>query len=261
MPMLLPQSGAVAGRRHVLLEVLEHVALCASATSTVGRLDLGQQPRLRVHLAHEVVHRARARRRRRGRRARCRRRAASSSASVTMHAISTITSLLDVEPGHLEVDPHQPVVVGVGRSCAARCRTLPARGARVDSAPMTAPAVVWRPDADAAARQQRRAVHGGRGHRRLPDARRAVDRRAGVVLGRGRAVPRHPVLAAVRPRCSTLPTASRGRSGSPAGAATSRSTCVDRCADDPATRDDAAVVWEGEDGDGPHAHVDASCAR
>ena len=57
---------------------------------------------------------------------------------MTMHAISTIT-WLDVEPGHLEVDPHQPVVVGRrartarGRERSATARTLPVRAARVDS--------------------------------------------------------------------------------------------------------------------------------
>ena len=43
-----------------------------------------------------------------------------------MHAISTITSLLDVEAGHLEIDPHQAVVVGVrGHGRHVDC-TLPA---------------------------------------------------------------------------------------------------------------------------------------
>ena len=92
------------------------------------------------------------RRRRRARRARCRRRARRASASVTMHAISTITSRLDVEAGHLEVDPHQPVVVAAtsvaSRARSATRRTLSARVARVDSRPMPAPAVVWRPDAE-----------------------------------------------------------------------------------------------------------------
>ena len=40
-----------------------------------------------------------------------------------MQAISTITSVLDVEAGHLEVDPHQSVV-------ALDSASAPARGAR-----------------------------------------------------------------------------------------------------------------------------------
>ena len=56
MPMLLPHSGAIAGVGHVLLRRTRARRASASATSTVGRFDLGEQPRLRVHLADEVVH-------------------------------------------------------------------------------------------------------------------------------------------------------------------------------------------------------------
>ena len=42
--------------RHVLLHVLERGLLGGGDARSVERLDLGQQSRLRVHLAHEVVH-------------------------------------------------------------------------------------------------------------------------------------------------------------------------------------------------------------
>ena len=65
---------------------------------------------------------------------------------------------------------------------------------------MPAHAVVWRPDAELLAHEQRGALHGGGGCRpTFPALRRAFDRRSRVVLGRGRAVPRHPVLEALRP--------------------------------------------------------------
>ena len=49
----------------------------------------------------------------------------SSSSSVTSVAISTITSLGRVEPGHLEVHPHQHRRRNLGLAYAPRCSTLP----------------------------------------------------------------------------------------------------------------------------------------
>ena len=144
-----------------------------------------------------------------------------------MHAISTITS----------VSTSRPVIsrsIQTSRSSAAATeagallgsgtrRTL--SGLRLtgrfhaDDRSLRRLATRRRP----AAQQQRRAVHGRRGHRRFSRARRAFDRRSRVVLGRGGALPRHPVLAAVRPCARHDRRRSRGRSGSSAGSATWRS--------------------------------------
>ena len=129
-----------------------------------------------------------------------------------MHAISTITCRLDVEAGHLEVDPHQPVVDvrDVGARSAARSDrtrgTLAASAcARVDSrADGCSCQIVWRPTPTLLRGEQRRAVHGRpRASPTSPTLRRPLDRRARMVLGRGRPLPRHRVLDAVRRRCST----------------------------------------------------------
>ena len=55
VPMLLPHSGAVDGFVTCCF-TYSSAAFSASATLDRRLLDLGQQPRLRVHLAHEVVH-------------------------------------------------------------------------------------------------------------------------------------------------------------------------------------------------------------
>ena len=110
----------------------------------------------------------------------------------------------------------------------------------------------------AAAREQRRAVHGGRARRRLRDARRSV--RSTSPSGSGTRSCGSSGCRSTRPtpRCSTRRPASRGRRGSPAvdcNAAT-------MCRRPPGDADRAArSIWEGEDGDDPHAHLRASCAR
>ena len=149
MPMLLPHSGAVAGGRHVRSHVLERRVLRRRRRRSSDARSAAAAPTSCASCARSRPS-ARARRRRRARRGRCRRRAASSSASVTMHAISTITCCSTSRPV-ISRSIHTSRSSSVdARSRRPRCRTLPARGARVDSAPMTAPAVVWRPDADAA---------------------------------------------------------------------------------------------------------------
>ena len=180
-----------------------------------------------------------------------------------MHAISTITSVLDVEAGHLEVDPHQAVVARAQWSSSGTLsrRTLPARGPRVDSA-----ADDRSPRRLASRRRVARASSNVARFMAAEDVAtsptlvaRSIDDPEwfwdAVVRFLGM-----PFYDAVRARARHVATASRGRRGSSAGAATSRSTCVDRYADDPATRDDAAVVWEGEEGDVRDAHV-ARAAR
>ena len=86
-------------------------------------------------------------------------------------------------------------------------------------------------------------------HRDVRRARPAVDRRARVVLGRGRALPRPAVHRAVHRGARHVGGDRRRRSGSPAAAPTSRSAAS---TGGPTTRSaprEPAVVWEGEEGD------------
>ena len=68
--------------------------------------------------------------------------------------------------------------------------------------------------------------------RRPRRAARPVDRRPGLVLGRRRRPPRHPVRDALRARCSTTPPASRGRRWFTGGRTNLADACVDRWADE-----------------------------
>ena len=134
--------------------------------------------------------------------------------------------LLDVETRHLEVEPHQVVVVGASGHERHAIGPPTGLGARVRfGRPMIAPPVVWRPD-EALLRDSNVArFMAAERIDDFADAGAALDRRAGVVLGRGRAVPRSAVRHSLRRACSTPRPASSGRRGSSAAAATPR-----RCA-------------------------------
>ena len=127
--MLLPHNGAVDGFGTCCF-TYSSAACWAPATLDLGLLDLGQQSRLRVHLAHEVAH-------------------LRERLGVGVHdeldAVVERGQLgvgddardlddhvgLDVEAGHLEVDPHQPVVgLKRRRSTSPLGGSYPARGAR-----------------------------------------------------------------------------------------------------------------------------------
>ena len=108
---------------------------------------------------------------------------------------------------------------------------------------MVAPPVVWRPDERCCATATWPGSWRPSGIDDFPTLRATFDRRARVVLGRGRALPRAAVRHAVRRGCSTRRPASSGRRGSPAAGATRR-----RCASTRLDADRPAVVWEGEDG-------------
>src|SRR6185437_6821574 len=84
---------------------------------------------------------------------------ALSDASVTMHAISTITSVSTIRPvisrstqtrrsSTADTPAAAASRLAAGELVSGTRRTLPAHGARVDSRPMSAPPVVWRPDAE-----------------------------------------------------------------------------------------------------------------
>jgi hypothetical protein len=104
-----------AGRGHVAPDVLEHLRLRGG---NVDRclLDLDEEPRLRVHLADEVVH------------------AGEGVGRLVHDKVDAVVDrdefgvgndardlddrvLLDLEAGHLEVDPYEPVV---RRACHER---------------------------------------------------------------------------------------------------------------------------------------------
>ena len=126
-----------------------------------------------------------------------------------MHAISTITSVSTSRPvisrsihtsgSSPAVGPafEGPALDGVVLGSGTR-RTLSADGPRVDSPAMTAAPVVWRPDAELLS-SSNVAVSWPRSRSTISTRWSRVDQQSGVVLGRGRALPRPSVREALRP--------------------------------------------------------------
>ena len=128
--MLLPHRGAVPGSATWLADVLERLRL-GVGDAHVGGADRREQPRLGVHLADEVVHT---------------RERVGVLMDDDVDAVVERRELgvgddardlddrvaLDVEAGHLEVEPHQMVVVRASghERHAIRPRTCNGAGVR-----------------------------------------------------------------------------------------------------------------------------------
>ena len=105
----------------------------------------------------------------------------------------------------------------------------------------------WRSAADAVGQTNVGRFGSEHGIADLDELLAPLDRRPGVVLGRGRRVPRHPVRDALRRRCSTTSDGIPWATWFTGGTHNLADACVDRWAD--ATPDAEAIVWEGEDGE------------
>ena len=179
---------------------------------------------------------------------------ATRSESVTMHAISTITCDSIVEPGHLEIDPHQSIVarccpVGFSHGRHAIRRSV----SRVDSRPDACPRSVA-PGRDADDREQRRSFHAGRGYRRRSKRCSAV--RSTNLSGSGM---RSSASSICGFRRRTAPCCDSAN-GAPWATWFDGGRCnvAQMCIDVPVAEGrggEDAVVWEGEDGSGPHAEL------
>ena len=190
----------------------------------------------------------------RGSRGRSRRRPASSAESVTRTAISTIVCRSCRAPssrGRSRPCGRRRRVAGsrfVGglRRCIAHRGTL--RGGHRYPAVRSPPAA-WIPTPELAATSNVGRFMAAHGFTELRGAAPAVDRRPGVVLGRGRQRSSGCRSRRRTPRCSTSRAGSSGRPGSPAVGSTPR-----RCASTagPTTRPGHAIIlWEGEEGATP----------
>ena len=155
--------------------------------------------------------------------------------------------VLDVEAGHLEVDPDQAVVACDGRHVDC---TLPGRRRRVDSrAGDRIPPSSGDPIPSCCATSNVARFMAARGHRDVRRAGAAVDRRARMVLGRGRAVPRPPVLRAVHRGARHVGRHPVGEVVRRRSHATSRSAASTAGPTIPSAPTEPAVVWEGEEGE------------
>ena len=177
-----------------------------------------------------------------------------SDASVTMQAISTITSVSTTRPvisrsthtkrsSTLETSALDCGTLGFGTR-----RTLSARGPRVDSRPMPAPAVVWRPDAELLRNSNVARFMAAEGIADFPElVARSIDEPEWF----WDAVVRFLDIRFSKPYERVLDTSD----GIPwakwfvGGECNLASTCVDRYADDPSGATTSAVMWEGEEGD------------
>ena len=245
--MLLPHSGADP-RLHVLLHVREH---------RPGRRRRRSRRNSRSREAGPTWCAWCARSRSSGQR--------RGSACTTSWMPSSSATELGVGHDAGDLDDHvgrrssRPVIsrsthtsrssarVAVGHGVTRR--TLPARGTRVDSPPVTAPAVVWRPDADCCCgRATSRASWRPRASTTFPEL---VARSIAEPEWFWDAVVRFLDIRFSQPYDRVLDTSA----GIPwatwfvAAAATSRSRASIATPTTPRPRDRAAVVWEGEEGE------------
>ena len=262
MPMLLPHSGAVAG-----------VGTCCLTYSSVARLGVGEvDGRTRSICGSSpdfvCILRTKSSMRASASASWCTTMSMPSSSELELGVGDDARDLddhvaLDVETGHLEVDPHQPVVVARERGHrAARYRGRgPARAARVRfGGRWPLPPSSGAPTPRCCARATSRASWRPSAS---PTSRRSCARSIDEPEWFWDAVVRFLGLPFSTPYDRVLDTSRRHPVGDVVHrrhAATSRRRASTA---GPTTRDGAtpAVVWEGEDGDDPHAHLRASCAR